>query len=259
MIFYGPLVHLWVRWYENHSPGELEAWMSLIAQVLGFLVPASIYTAIVYTFPTWSTKYRLQNYKPTIFEGLDALVTALVNVTTLVSMHTASLAVLRFKYTLFRVDASFPTAVEMLWQFVAVALIREVVFYYVHRLLHLPLLYRLFHEKHHRYKAPVALAAVYSHPIDHIFQNAMPIAVPLMVVRAHLVTSFFLAVYFQWDAALAHSGFSFTRLPEVEEHDRHHRDMKVNYGILGLMDWLHATDAQSGKLIRVLVWKTSEY
>jgi sterol desaturase/sphingolipid hydroxylase (fatty acid hydroxylase superfamily) len=245
MTMFQPFLPIWERWYTKNTPGELEAWISMLAQMLGFFVPAATYTAIVYVFPNWSSKHRLQKLTPTAVEGLDALVTAILNIMTVVSMHTTFLAYFRFQIGLFRIDSSLPTLMEILWQWIVCSMIREVAFYWAHRFLHTSLMYRLFHEKHHRYKAPIALAAIYSHPIDHFLQNALPIAIPLMIVRAHIVTVFFIAAYFQWDAALAHSGFNFTRLPEVEEHDRHHRDMKVNFGVLGWMDRLHGTDARS--------------
>jgi methylsterol monooxygenase len=39
-----------------------------------------------------------------------------------------------------------------------------------------------------------------------------------------------------------HSGYHFPFLPSSEFHDFHHLKFNVNYGVLGFLDWFHATD-----------------
>jgi len=55
-------------------------------------------------------------------------------------------------------------------------LLREVTFYYSHRLLHHPILYKWIHKKHHNWISPVAISAAYCHPIEHVVSNVLPIA-----------------------------------------------------------------------------------
>jgi sterol desaturase/sphingolipid hydroxylase (fatty acid hydroxylase superfamily) len=65
-----------------------------------------------------------------------------------------------------RVDAELPGLAEVVLHVLALALWEEVGFYYSHRLLHTPWLYRAVHSKHHDFHAPTALATIYAHPLE---------------------------------------------------------------------------------------------
>ncbi|KAI9362544.1 hypothetical protein DFJ73DRAFT_598588, partial [Zopfochytrium polystomum] len=124
--------------------------------------------------------------------------------------------------------------------------VEEVLFYYCHRLLHHPALYRHFHKVHHEFTAPMGVAAGYAHPLEHLILNAIPLILGPLVMRAHLFTLWvwiFIAVA---TIVADHSGYSFPFFaPSVVRHDFHHLRFNSNFGALGLLDWLHGTDAGS--------------
>jgi sterol desaturase/sphingolipid hydroxylase (fatty acid hydroxylase superfamily) len=80
-----------------------------------------------------------------------------------------------------------PSLFDAARQLAIIVLAEEVLFYHSHRLLHHPALYRRFHKNHHEWTAPVGLASVYCHPLEHVLSNAGPAMVATLAARAHVV------------------------------------------------------------------------
>jgi len=75
-----------------------------------------------------------------------------------------------------KMERELPSLFTAIWHFAFFVLTTEVAFYYSHRLLHHPYLYKWIHKKHHTWISPVAISAAYCHPIEHVFSNVLPIA-----------------------------------------------------------------------------------
>jgi sterol desaturase/sphingolipid hydroxylase (fatty acid hydroxylase superfamily) len=129
------------------------------------------------------------------------------------------------------------------------SLIVDVWFYWTHRALHWPPLYRTVHKYHHRYKAPCAAAAVYAHPIEFVFGNVGGIALGPILTNAHPFSAYawyFIALV---STCASHSGYD---MFGAEKHDDHHRLFDCNYGVGPLCDWLFGTlldPARSGSMV----------
>lgn len=41
------------------------------------------------------------------------------------------------------------------------------------RLVHLPLLYKHIHKKHHEWTAPIGVVSIYAHPLEHIVSDLL--------------------------------------------------------------------------------------
>jgi len=123
------------------------------------------------------------------------------------------------------------------------ALVEEVLFYYSHRMLHLPMFYSSVHKVHHEFTASIGTAAIYAHWFEFIIGNLIPAMLGPMVCGSHIVQ------YWHWNwivlssTIISHSGYQFAFLPfkGAELHDLHHETFKHNYGAIGLLDWLHGT------------------
>lgn len=111
--------------------------------------------------------------------------------------------------------------------------VEEIGFYYAHRLFHTKRFYGPIHKMHHQFTAPVAVAAIYCHPLEHLIANALPVLMGPFLMGSHL------AVLMAWQtitvttAIITHSGYHIPFFPSPEAHDFHHLRYTVNYGVLG--------------------------
>lgn len=123
-------------------------------------------------------------------------------------------------------------------------LVEEAAFYYSHRLLHHPRLYRHVHKRHHEWTAPIAITAVYCHPVEHVLSNLVPPLLGVLLLGSHPATAWLWFSVALLSSLNAHSGFHLPFFPSPEAHDYHHLRFNNNYGVLGVLDRLHGTDRQ---------------
>jgi len=135
-----------------------------------------------------------------------------------------------------------PTLNEVMRDMVVFLLIEEVVAYYTHRLFHHRLFYKRFHKKHHEWTAPVALAAIYCHPLEHAISNLIPPSLGPGLMKSHLVTTWLWYTVMVIITLSDHSGYHLPFAPSPEAHDYHHLKFNQYYGTLGIMDYIHGTD-----------------
>ena len=108
-------------------------------------------------------------------------------------------------------------------------------FYWIHRLLHWPPLYRSVHSLHHRNINVGPWSGLSMHPVEHVlFLGGVVI---FLVVPAHPVHVIFLLQYFCLTAATTHSGFEGVVMGDKNRlklgtfhHQMHHRYFECNYG-----------------------------
>lgn len=166
-------------------------------------------------------------------------------------------AVLLAKARMLRLDARLPPVAEVLAHLACAAAGEEVMFYWSHRLLH-RVAYSSVHAVHHRFTAPVALAATYAHPAEVIAANLAPIGLTVSLLRAHVFTVLVWFVLAVVVTQFHHCGWTVdarvplvTAMPHAKQpdfHDRHHfPGFNSNFGLLGVLDWLHGTTRVEGK------------
>ncbi|KAI1909622.1 hypothetical protein LOZ58_002326 [Ophidiomyces ophidiicola] len=236
------------KWQEiclKYPPGWIEVVGSAWVQIIGFIIPGLAFLLLDLLKPAVMSTRKIQapSKQPSNRQMLKCLGLVFGNQAYLIVSHFLAHWLIGYKFSIFRMDPKLPSLREVAVHCAVGVVIRDVLFYYVHRLMHTKTMYQKIHRVHHEFRAPMALAAIYSHTVDHVLTNAMPIYVPMALQRAHFLTLVLFAGVAVFDAAVSHSGYSLLRLPSVENHDVHHEKGNVNFGVLGLMDRLHGTHA----------------
>jgi sterol desaturase/sphingolipid hydroxylase (fatty acid hydroxylase superfamily) len=123
----------------------------------------------------------------------------------------------------------------------AVILIHDTYFYWTHRWMHHPSVYRWVHAVHHRSTAPTPWAAFAFHPIEAVIESGS--LVPLVwLVPLHPGAILISVIYLALMNVLGHLGYEFfpawvarTGLWDWQNvtthHDWHHRTMRGNYSL----------------------------
>mmetsp|Transcript_6733 Transcript_6733/g.13838 ORF Transcript_6733/g.13838 Transcript_6733/m.13838 type:complete len:243 (+) Transcript_6733:1-729(+) len=131
------------------------------------------------------------------------------------------------------------------------AALTEILFYYGHRLLHWPPLYRRVHKIHHEHTAPIGLGALYFHWVEHL-QTVFDAITPALMVGSHILLLYLWFFIATLSIVLHHSGYDwpFDSVPGfgsmAYQHDNHHKHFNKNFGVVGVMDYLHGTGMPNG-------------
>lgn len=141
-----------------------------------------------------------------------------------------------------RADPGLPSAWEVVRDVVGFILVEEVGFYYSHRAMHAPGLYRHIHKVHHEFTAPFGLAATYCHPLEQLLSNIGPLVAGPLLLNSHVLTFWAWVTLATINTINSHSGYALPLAPAPLGHDYHHMAFVGNYGVLGILDTLHGTN-----------------
>ncbi|KAL3460809.1 fatty acid hydroxylase superfamily-domain-containing protein [Aspergillus heterothallicus] len=234
---------LWSDITSNYSPFWIEFVGTLVVQILSFWIPSVCYILLDYFFPSFSQRHKLQAAlkQPTRKDLYECLKVVLGNQLLTSALHLILLLFVQQGNPTYQIIPTLPSYSELIRDILLSVLLREALFYYSHRLLHSRYFYSRIHKQHHRFTAPIALAAQYAHPLEQICANALPISLPPQLLGSHILTFWIFLGYELVNTATVHSGYDFLD-GKARMHDAHHERFNLNYGSIGLLDWIHGTD-----------------
>lgn len=120
-------------------------------------------------------------------------------------------------------------------------LIHDAYFYWTHKLLHHPVLFKLIHKTHHLSTTPSPWAAFSFHPLEAIISTGiLPIIVFLVPCHPFALTLFY--IYMTYTTIMGHLGFEIIPfkfrkgylgkwISMTTDHDLHHQGNEGNYGL----------------------------
>lgn len=119
--------------------------------------------------------------------------------------------------------------------------IHDTWFYWTHRLMHHPRVFRFWHRTHHLSHDPTPLAAFAFHPVEAVIEAAfLPLTMLVLPMHpasvfAFQLVAFAMNVYGHLGFELLPSGFvrhpAFRWVNTTSHHHQHHRAVTANYGL----------------------------
>lgn len=127
---------------------------------------------------------------------------------------------------------------ELLVQLPIFLLIEDTYFYWMHRALHTPFLYKHIHKMHHQYKHPNSWAVEYAHFLEYTLVNSPGVFLGPCLLGSHIWVFWTWLVVRLLEGIDGHCGYDFwfspfryfPFRPGANVHDYHHSHNVGNYG-----------------------------
>ena len=229
-----------LRYFHPDSPLQLLAALILSGSALYLLLSAASY----YYFFVWQRRRYHPGFVPDWKENRRAIRLSLWDVTGQAAMTVPFQYLLVKGYGHIYLDVHRYGWPYFFFSILLVLFFSETGVYWVHRWLHKPLPYRLFHGQHHSFRIANSWVSFAFHPFDAFIQ-ALPQHLCALLFPVHIVVYLgFLFAISVW-SVIIHDRVTFFRwkyLNNTGHHTVHHWFNKYNFGqFLNIWDRIGGT------------------
>ena len=116
--------------------------------------------------------------------------------------------------------------IHFVWQIPCLFIIHDILFYYLHRMMHTRTLYK-YHKTHHALKNISGVSAFRSSKTEHILVNILPAYLTPIFLRFHGILLLLWITAATINVVCVHSGYGLFD----KKHEAHHKYLNVNYGL----------------------------
>lgn len=221
----------------------LRAWPAIwLGDWLRYLIPTALLSLVLALLPRWWRQARTVQARPPAHgqrrrEFWNSMVTVVVfslNGTFIFAASQAGQLCLYTDLGRFGVPYLFVSGLVLV-------VAHDTWFYWTHRLMHVPGVFRWFHRAHHRSVSPTPWAA-YSFAVTEAAVQAMFLPLILLVLPLHPLVIFFFLVYMIVRNVMGHAGVELMPgswlaggwgrvFTTTLHHDMHHAHGRCNYGL----------------------------
>ncbi|XP_055935940.1 fatty acid hydroxylase domain-containing protein 2-like isoform X2 [Argiope bruennichi] len=246
---------VWFSFYSFCSGDEF-----VLNVIVPFIIMVTVYWSVGVFFivvditgkPNFVIKFKIPDSTATKYprftEDTFRVVAAQVLFNqTVISIPVICSCFLIRNYIGYNMGMTLPKPHVFIFDIVAQISAEEVFFYYSHRFLHHPLLYKRFHKKHHEWIIPIGMSAIYCHPVEQVLANVLPTYMGSILAGTHVTSLWAWLTFATAYGVIVHSGYHLPLTPTPEFHHNHHLKFNENFGIVGTLDWFHGTDKQFRK------------
>ncbi|KAF1994445.1 hypothetical protein P154DRAFT_527080, partial [Amniculicola lignicola CBS 123094] len=255
----------WTTLALSYSPLQLELFGPLVLRTILFLLPSALFLLFDLLIPSLAVELKAQGEYglPGRQKGGGRKVRrvvawSVVNVLLVVGMQAGIewlvTDVLRMR-SLLHIKGSgwslnhLPNPWTLFKHFSIGLVTRNILQYYIHaHLLHTSGPLTSMHLSwHHSISVPYSFVAAYDHPLIHILHRFLPLYLPAILFRFHILTYLLLLALTSLEDTFVYSGYSI--LPSTimlrgmaRRCDAHMMTAgEGNYGPLGVLDWVNGT------------------
>ena len=200
---------------------------------------------LVMNFIPWFGKFKIQPKKNIPMTSFFSILKLDIFNQIVVSLPVFILYRLCLNINLYWDASNIPSGLYAALQIIFYIGVAEIFFYYIHRLMHaIPFLYGNIHKYHHKYTAPLSCTSIYAHPLEHLFNNLLPVFIGPLIWNCHFIVLTLWINLASINACIVHSGYEIpfiSKFVNPRFHDFHHLNSGSNYGILGILDNIHQT------------------